>query len=483
MRIASAGRGPGPRRSGLVVLAIAGFAFLATSPSIPTLEQRAVGEVGLGPGLTVDHPLRVRLDAAAVDGATRSSLRVGFRSGSGLDEGYSSAVTATLTRLGEPPPASELGGVSLPLDDCPAGCDLDYVIHFEAGPTVLPGSVARYQVDLEIEYACCGSPPESAATIELAEPAGGPPPALWSLLTAALGLVAGWRLTPRIDAALGARRRWPSIALAALPIVVLVVVGIQRLVVLAPYELAAANALFYLFEPWSMILLGTLAWGVARGVRRWDGDGGWALGLGAVAMTGLGGLWLAWWTTLEPVGQPLVAAVVAGILGLLAGTVVGQGWQLDPRAAHDRVVAGAAVVSHGILIAGFGFLTAQSMYDPFSNGAGFLSLVPAVLVAIALRRWFSGGRAWLILFDLLITGIGLLGWVILVPNVDGLFTLGTEPIGRIAVTIAVVAAVVALITAFHQMPRAAPPVVEGCDDAEPPVSVPSADPAISPPTS
>lgn len=485
MRIASAGPGPGPNRTGLVALVLAAVAFLATGAPIPTLEASAVGEVELGPGRVVDHPVRVHLEPGAADGATRSSLRIGFRSGSGLDLGYSAVATATLTGQGAPAPASELGGISLPLDDCVPGCDLDYVAHFEAGPTVLPGSIARYQVDLLIEYGGgSGSRPSSLASVELAGPASGPPPTAWSLVTALLGLAAGWWFAPRTDAALGGRRRWPAIALAAMPIVVLVVLGIQRLAVLAPTELAVRNALFYVVEPWSLILSGTLAWGVARGVRRWDGDGGWALGLGAVATAGLGGLWLAWWTTLEPVGQPLVAAVVAGLLGVLAGTVVGQGWRVDPRAAHDRVAAGAAVVSHGIIIAGFGFLTAASLYDPFGGGQGFLALVPAILVAVALRRWFAGGRAWLILFDLLIAGVGLVGWSLVVPTDGGsLVTLGREAIGRVAVTIAVGAAVVAVITAFHQMPRpVSPAAVDPTADADSAVSPPAA-PAASPPTS
>ena len=482
MPIAPPGRGPGPRRSGLLVLAAAAFAFLATSQSLPTLETSADGEVSLGPGAIVEHAVRVHLDLAAVEGAGRSSLRIGFRSGSDLDVGYASWATATLSRAGAPADTSDLGGLSLPTDDCPSGCDLDYVAQFEAGPSVLPGSVARYRVDLVIEYpASFGEHPASQATIVLEHPASGPAPAWWSVLTGVLGLVVGWVLAPRLDEALGRRRRWPAIALAVVPVGILVVVALQRVAVVLPYGAQLASGIFYLIEPWSLALLGTLTWGVIHGLRRWEADGGWALGLGAVALTGLGGLWLAWWTTLDPVGQPIVAAVAAAVLGILAGSVIGQGWRLDPRAFHDRGVAGAAVLSHGVVIAGFGFVAVDSLDDPFGNASALLALVPAAFIALALRRWFSGGRAWLVLFDLLVAGVGLLGFVVVVlPGSSSLGSLGREPIADLAVSVAVGASLVALVTAFHQMPGPDGPAEPTM--AEPVVS-PDAPPVASPPTS
>jgi hypothetical protein len=296
-----------------------------------------------------------------------------------------------------------------------------------------------------------------------------------------LGLVAGWVLAPRLDAALGRRRRWPAVALAIVPIGMLVVVGLQRVAVLLSSGLEIANVVFYLIEPWSLALLGTLTWGVVRGIRRWEADGGWALGLGAVALAGLGGLWLAWWTTLDPVGQPVVAAIAATSLGVLAGSVIGQGWRLDPRAFHDRFVAGAAVLSHGVVIAGFGFLAVNSLYDPFGDASGLLALVPAALIALALWRWFSGGRAWLVLFDLLVAGTGLLGFVVVVlPASSSLGSLGPEPIADIAVSIAVGASLIALATAFHRMPGPDRPAEATM--VEPTVSA-DAPPVASPPTS
>jgi hypothetical protein len=300
------------------------------------------------------------------------------------------------------------------------------------------------------------------------------------VLAGVLGLVAGWLLAPRVDLALGRRRRWPAVALAVVPLAVLVALGLQRIAVVLPYGAELANAVFFLLEPWSLALLGTLTWGVVHGVRRWDADGGWVLGLAAVALAGLGGLWLAWSTTLDPVGQPIVSALWAAVLGIMTGTVVGQGWRLDPRAFHDRIMAGAAVLSHGVVIAGFAFLAVNSLYDPFGNLSGLLGLVPAALIALALRRWFSGGRAWLVLFDLLVAGTGLLGfWLVVLPSSSALLTLGPEPIADVAVTIAVVASLVALATAFYRMPGPGRPV----DVPSEPVVSPDARPVASPPTS
>ena len=65
-----------------------------------------------------------------------------------------------------------------------------------------------------------------------------------------------------------------------------------------------------------------------------------------------------------------------------------------------------AVVAHGILIAGFGFVAAEAISSPFQRDAsGLLCLVPAALVALAFARWLHGGRRWLILFDLLIAAV------------------------------------------------------------------------------
>jgi hypothetical protein len=218
-------------------------------------------------------------------------------------------------------------------------------------------------------------------------------------------------------------------------------------------SVSVPSLLLYLVDPWSTILLVTLSWGMVRGLQRWRADGGWLLGLAAVAVTGLGGLFLAWIMTLDPVVQPVIMGVGAIAVGGLAGFVVGQAWRTDARAFHDRWWAGSAVVAHGILIAGFGFLAVQSFQDPFATVPGsLLLLIPAALLMWALRRWFRGRRAWLALFDLLILAIGTLGlWFWFSPS--GYFGTGGPgfQIDDLAVLIAVAAAAVAAVTAFHTM--------------------------------
>lgn len=446
-----AGRGPGPSRAGVLVLALAALALIATSPAPARLESSAIGEVWLFGGEPVEHEVNVRLEPDAVRDATRSMIRVVFLTSNGLDVAYATDAAIAVT------PAD------VPLDACGDGCDLPYVVRVDPGSGVLPGSVARYRVELEIEYGgSYGDRSPTLATITLDHPASGPVPVLWSVLVGIAGLIAGWLVAPRVDARLGRRRSWPAVVLAALPVTVTVGLVAQRVLVMASYGLDrvdVVDALLFLADPWSLGLLGALTWGVARGIRRWDEDGGWSLGLGAVAMAGLGGLWLGWWQTLQSTTQPVVAAIGALALGLLAGTVIGQGWRVDPRAAHDRLAAGAAILSHGIVIAGFAYLALSALYDPFEAVyGGLVTLIPAGLIALALWRWFRGGRAWLVLFDLLVAATGVLG-VLITFSSSSLFSLGPEAIGSAAVGLAVSASIVALITAFHRMPGSPKPPV------------------------
>lgn len=456
MHVAPTGRAPGPRRSGLLVLVLASFALIATSPAPARLEASAIGEVELTSGVPVDQTVDIRLEPGVVDDADHGGVRVVFLAASGLDVGYSSKAAIDISRDGRRGAPLAVGGEKLPLAECAAGCDLEYIVRVIPGSGVLPGSMARYRVDLAIQYEGYGGGRPSMVTIVPERPASGPAPAWWAALAGLTGTLLGWALSRSVDRALGPRRRWPATILAALPVAALVAMILLRVGAIPP-RFDFGYMLFFLVDPWSLGLLSVLSVGVVRGIRRMEVDGGWSLGLGALAMTGLGGLWLGWSSTLEPVGQPILAASGAALLGLLAGTVIGQGWRTDPRAAHDRLPAGAAVLGHGVVIAGFAFLADTALADPMAAGPALLPLIPAGLIALALYSWFRGHRAWLILFDLLVAGTGLLGLRFVVLSSDSLFSAGREQIGDVAIVIAVVSSLVALVTAFHRMPGPAGP--------------------------
>ncbi|HEX6867968.1 MAG TPA: hypothetical protein VF119_04135 [Candidatus Limnocylindrales bacterium] len=471
MRAARTGRGPGPSRSGLLVLALASFALIATSPAPPRLEASAIGEVEIAGDGPIDHVVRLRLGPGVVDGAVHGEIDATFLAASGLDVGYSTSATITIDRADRPGDPSEFGGAALPLTECLEGCELEYVVRVWPTTAVMPGSTARYRVDLAIQYEGYAGGRSSSVAIDVERLASGPPPAWWAVLAGMVAVIVGWGWATSIDRVLGRRRRWPAIFLASLPILTVVILVAQRAAEAMQLGVDLVTVSLYLADPWSLGLLAILVWGVVRGIRRWGADGGWSLGLGALAMTGLGGLWLVWRATLEPVGQPIVAALAAVLLGILAGTVVGQGWRTDPRAAHDRLPAGAAVLAHGIVIAGFAHLAANALYDPFATVPGGLApLIPAGLIALALWRWFQGGRALLVLFDLIVAVVGLLGlWIVVLPQ-DSLFSVGPEPIGDVAIVIAVGAALVGLVTALHRMPG--PQAPAPVPSSEPPVATP-----------
>jgi hypothetical protein len=348
-----------------------------------------------------------------------------------------------------------------PLARCPTGCDLTYRIRIASGPTVLPASVIRYAVDVRLQYDGFGARDDRLMRLELEGETGGPVASVWSLLGGLFALVGGIALGPALHRRLRpGKRDWPARALVVLTVGLIgwmVLAAMMRIVAFDAFDRVAASPLLLLavVDPWSTALLGTLTWGVWRGLRRWPDDGGWLLGLAGVATVGLGGLWLAWWLTRDVVVQPLTLAGPFVLLGGLGGAVIGQAWRTDPRAADDRGWGALAVLGNGIVIAGFGFQAQQFLFDPFSSSpTSLLALVPALLVAWAFRRWLRGLRGWLILFDVVIAAIGLLGlhlWT------DGFVGFTTEAqrteIDDVAVGIAVAAAVVAAATSFIRLPR------------------------------
>jgi hypothetical protein len=291
------------------------------------------------------------------------------------------------------------------------------------------------------------------------------------------GVLAGPAVQRRLEPD---RRRMPGVVLLAITVGLiawLFIDAILNVVKYASRDLLAQQplALFLVADPWSVILLGTLAWGVWRGLRRWPADGGWLLGLSAVATVGLGGLWLAWRLTSEAVLQPFLVAAPFVLLGGVGGIVIGQAWRTDERAAHDRWWGALAVLSHGVIIAGFGFLAEQSFFDPFaSSPMSLLALIPAALVIVAFRRWLRGRQFWLALFDLIIAGTGLLGLWLWSTSFIGFTTVPARlEIDDVAVYLAVAAALVAVVTSFHRMPattaveRIEPVTLGGSVDAPP----------------
>ncbi len=465
----------GPSVRALVLLALSALALLATSPRQPTLESRVFGEVMIDGGETVERELRIHLDPEAGQ-ATSGSITPALQAANGLQPGYS--LDSTIALLDDSEPAGgDSSSTNFPIERCTIGCDLTYAVAITAGPSVLPGSVVRYEVHVELLYAGFGQPAPGLLRVELDGPAGTPVAPIWAILAGVLALIGGIAAGPAVHRRLPAERRsLPSLALVALPIGLIVWMFVGGLVNLSRYDAFDVFArspinLLFVVDPWSFILLATLAWGVWHGRGRSSTDGGWLLGLATVAMVGLGGLWLAWRLTLDPVVQPVLLAAAFAVFGGAGGIVIGQAWRTDPRAQHDRWWAALVILSNGILIAGFGFLAEQSLWDPFaSSQTSLLALIPAGLLLVALRRWLRGRPFWLALFDILIAGTGVLGLFVWSSNSIGFTTTTSRlEIDDVGVYVAVAAALVAAVTALHSMPRT--PDASALQPVAPPRSV------------
>lgn len=467
-----AGEARGPALRALAILALSAFALVATTPSLPTLEDRVIGEVVLGPGESTERELRIHVDPAA-DAATTGTISLAFQAASGLQATYTRDATLSLVA------ASDSAGAfparnDFPVERCADGCDLVYRIGIATGSAVLPGSVIRYEVGAEMRFDySTGRLDPSYLRLDLEGRATGPVVPIWSILAGLFALVGGIAAGPALDRALGPRRRrWPAFVLIVVAGGLIAWTLFGSVTFFASLrELSAIRIsptlLIAVVDPWSVVLLGTLAWGVWLGLRRWPTDGGWLLGVGAVATAGLGGLWLAWWLTATAVVQPIVLAIPFVVLGLTAGVVVGQAWRMDARAGHDRWWAALAVLSHGVVIAGFGFLASGALDDRSSWASSptpLLALIPAALVALAFRRWLGGRTVWLVVFDILIAATGLLGvWVW--TSVSLGFSTGPASfeIDDLAVGIAVLASLVAMATSFRAIRPS--PVIRDDDGA------------------
>jgi hypothetical protein len=453
-------RPPGPSIRALVILSLSAVALLATSPAQAALEDRAFGEVVISGGETVERQLRIHVDPEGGH-ATSGTIAPILLAASGLQSSYSLDATIGLVR-DDLPDGAETPPTTFPIERCVEGCDLTYQVRIAAGPGVLPGSVIRYEVHVRLVYDGFGQRRATAMDVQVDGPAGAPVAPIWAIVAGVLALIGGLVVGPGVHRRLPASRRTlPSLALVAIPIGLIAWMAIEGLINLFRFDAIDQVArsplsLLFLVDPWSTILLATLAWGVWRGRERWSTDGGWLLGLAAVAMVGLGGLWLAWRLTLDAYVQPILLAAVFATFGGIGGLVIGQAWRTDPRADHDRWWAALVILSNGILIAGFGFIAQQSFFDPFSSSpTSVLALIPGGLLVIALRRWLGGRRFWLALLDILIAIAGLLGVYLWSSSLIGATMAPSRlEIDDVAVGVAVAAALVAAVTAFHSMPRA-----------------------------
>jgi hypothetical protein len=453
---------PGPSGRAVLALLVAALAILATSPGPPILETYAVGEVVLlGPD-PVERELRIHVTPEA-GGARQGTIDLRVQAAHGLNDAWSQAVRLGLSTPDGPAEPAITGGSAVPVERCADGCDLAYRVVVSPSPGLLPGSVVRYEVVVRLEYesGSFGRDAGSLITVDLEGAATGPPAVAWSILAGLLAFVAGILGGPRVGRALGpGRRSSPAIALLVLALLCLARAQLDTLglivrpAIIGQFARGPLAAVAWL-DAWSLALLLVLCWGLWHGIRRWPVDGGWSLALAAVAMVGLGGLWLVWAETSSPVIHPVGLAIILAVPAALGGIVVGQAWATDPSSARDRWCAAVGVVAHGILIAGFGFLAVQPFGDPVGPSAvGLLALLPAMLLALAFRRWLAGGRRWLILFDVLIAATGVLGlW--LTRSLAAGISYGPErpTLDEAGVLIAVAASLVALVTAFHRLDR------------------------------
>jgi hypothetical protein len=150
--------------------------------------------------------------------------------------------------------------------------------------------------------------------------------------------------------------------------------------------------------------------------------------------------------------QPTSLAIELAGFGLVLGVVVGQTW-FRPEAgiAGRRLVPSLAVISQGIICAGFAYLAVNALDLAGINlGAPQPLLAVPLVVAVAivlagLWRWFRGSRWLMALANLLLAIVGLLGFF-LWPSLTN--TTGTATNDTLLANLAIGLEVAATIVGF-----------------------------------
>ena len=237
--------------------------------------------------------------------------------------------------------------------------------------------------------------------------------------------------------------------------------------------LSSRSALFLVADPWSVILLGTLAWGIWRGYRRWPVDGGWLLGserrrdggarrpMACLAID-------AQMSRSSRSSSPRSSCYSAGWAGSSSGRRGG------PTRARTTIDGGSRWPSSAT---GSSSLVSDSW---LSNPSTTHSHLPQCHCSRSSPRGCSSWRS----------GVGSVvsgsGWACSTSSSPAWACLGCgsgrrvssaspqQParieIDDVAVYLAVAAALVATVTAFHEMPRARPAITPPAVGGDPPTT-------------
>lgn len=439
-----------PRRSSLVVLAVAALAMIATSPGQPSLDAQADSELTIDRGSVVTRDVRVRLTGSRPLVLRSAELMVGLRTVGDLSDAYSDEIQIGVQPIESGYAVGVRAGagarVDLPLDDCADGCDLTYRVTFRVRDGVGPSVVIRYAAVARFTYDySSSSPPDGALTVTLD---GGevPPVGLgWVLAAAVAGLVGGIRL--------GRRYRRPTTAGLAAGFVLAAILVVAALL---PLTGRPTGGLAF-----SAALLLAHAGMLAYGLRRWRAGQPWILGLAAFSTVALCGLWLAWVVAMLAVLPRFELSLMVGLLGAVAGAVLGQTWDRRELALAGRTVhATAVVVSQGSLMAGLIYVSLVAFirtgeYDMTPNALGLVPLGVAALVGWSALRWFAGSGGMMLVVDILLVAIGLLGSFLWFSFQAGSLVVTEPGINALSVMIVieVLAALVGVVVARSPLDR------------------------------